>query len=205
VSCQYQEHRVHFFRSTARNAGLTIAICFVVATTMFGCSAQRAPQTQYSSPAPSRSYSSVPPRGRLEVASWYGPGFVGHVTSDGEIYNPKELTAASKTLPIGSRVRVTNPDNGRSVVVRINDRGPYVRGRSLDLSRSAARRIGMTSEGVCHVRVSAVGPVGSASNATSLPYIRRTAYHQSQRRSSRRRRVSQPSGSSSDSKTADRR
>jgi len=108
-------------------------------------------------PAPSRSYSYVPPRSSLEVASWYGPGFVGHVTSDGEIYNPGELTAASKTLPIGSHVRVTNPGNGRSVVVSINDRGPYVRGRSLDLSRSAAGRTGMTHEGVFRVRVSAVG------------------------------------------------
>src|ERR1700688_3063605 len=143
------------FTACARGWGrwLIVAICFVVATAMFGCSAQRASENQYASPAPSRSYPSVPSRGRLEVASWYGPGFVGHVTSDGEIYNPNELTAASKTLPIGSRVRVTNPDNGRSVVVRINDRGPYVRGRSLDLSSGAARRIGVTDRGVWRVRV----------------------------------------------------
>jgi len=146
------------FGACAQGSGpwLTIAICFVAATAMFGCSAQRAPETQYSSPLPSRSYSSVPPRSRLEVSSWYGPGFVGHVTSDGEIFNPNELTAASKTLPIGSYVRVTNPDNGGSVVVRINDRGPYVRGRSLDLSRSAAQQIGLTAEGVCRVGVRTV-------------------------------------------------
>jgi rare lipoprotein A (peptidoglycan hydrolase) len=154
-----------------------IAIGLVVATAMFGCSTQRAPENQYSSPAPPRSYSAAPPRGRLEVASWYGPGFVGHVTSDGEIFNPDELTAASKTLPIGSLVRVTNPDNGRSVVVRINDRGPYVRGRNLDLSRSAAQRIGLTAKGVCRVRVRVIGPVGSVPNAASSPYIRRTTYH----------------------------
>jgi rare lipoprotein A len=140
-----------------RSRWLTIAISFVIATAMFGCSAQHAPQNQYISPPPSQSYSSAPPRGRLEVASWYGKGFKGRLTSDGEIYNPKELTAASKTLPIGSRVRVTNTENGRSVVVRINDRGPYVKGRSLDLSRSAARRIGMVKEGVCHVRVKKIG------------------------------------------------
>jgi rare lipoprotein A len=133
---------------------LTIAMGFVVAIIMFGCSTQPAPQYQYSLPAPSQSYPSVPPRrGRLEVASWYGPGFVGHLTSDGETYNPHELTAASKTLPMGSRVRVTNPENGRSVVVRINDRGPYVKGRSLDLSHSAAQKIGLCAEGVGHVRV----------------------------------------------------
>jgi rare lipoprotein A len=141
------------FRSCARGFGtwLTIAIGLVVAITMFGCSQQPAPQYQYASPALSRP--SVPPTGRLEVASWYGPGFVGHVTSDGETFNPNELTAASKTLPLGSRVRVTNPENGRSVVVRINDRGPYVKGRNLDLSHSAARKIGLCAEGVGHVRV----------------------------------------------------
>ena len=129
---------------------LTIAICLVVAITMFGCSTQPAPQTQYTLPPPSQS---VRPPGKLEVASWYGPGFVGHVTSDGEVFNPNQLTAASKTLPLGSRVRVTNPENGRSVVVRINDRGPYVKGRNLDLSHSAAQKIGLCAEGVGHVRV----------------------------------------------------
>jgi rare lipoprotein A (peptidoglycan hydrolase) len=195
------------FTACARGWGrwLVVAICFVVATAMFGCSMQRASENQYASPAPSSSYPSVPSRGRLEVASWYGPGFVGHVTSDGEIYNPNELTAASKTLPIGSYVRVTNPDNGHSVVVRINDRGPYVRGRSLDLSRSAAGRIGMTHEGVCRVRVRKVSSEDSASTVASSPYIRRTAYHQSRRRPLRRRRVSQSLTASSDSKTADSR
>ena len=153
MSCEYQEHCAHFVRSNASNTGLLIAISFVVATAMFGCSTQRAPENQYPSPPPSQNYSSVPRPGKLEVVSWYGPGFVGHLTSDGEAFNPNELTAASKTLPIGSRVRVTNPDNGRSVVVRINDRGPYVRGRSLDLSSAAARRIGVTDRGVCRVRV----------------------------------------------------
>ena len=140
----------------SRRPWLTIAICLWVATAMFGCSAQHAPQNQYPSPAPYQPVPPARPPGKLEVASWYGPGFVGHVTSDGEIFNPNELTAASKTLPIGSRVRVTNPDNGHSVVVRINDRGPYVRGRSLDLSGSAARQIGLTSKGVCRVRVTVV-------------------------------------------------
>jgi rare lipoprotein A (peptidoglycan hydrolase) len=129
---------------------ITLAIGFAVATAMFGCSTQPAPQTQYTLPPPSQS---VRPPGKLEVASWYGPGFVGHVTSDGEVFNPNQLTAASKTLPLGSRVRVTNPENGRSVVVRINDRGPYVKGRNLDLSHSAAQKIGLCAEGVGHVRV----------------------------------------------------
>jgi hypothetical protein len=192
----------------ARASGrwLTIAISFVVAAAIFGCSEQRAPRNQYSPPAPPPGVSSVPPPGRLEVVSWYGPGFVGHLTSDGERYNPKELTAASKTLPMGSRVRVTNPDNGRSVVVRINDRGPYVRGRSLDLSRRAARRIGMTAEGVCRVRVHVIRaklseppadgqmrgratPLASADKAVPQLYVRRTTHHQRRRRYPRRRSV----------------
>lgn len=172
---------------------LIVAICFVLASAMFGCSAQHALETQNVSPAPALSAPPVPQRGRLEVASWYGPGFVGRVTSDGETYNPEELTAASKTLPIGSRVRVTNTYNGRSVVVRINDRGPYVRGRSLDLSRGAARRIGLIKRGVCRVRVRVVRgtsygratPVDSAPPDASRGYIRRTAYHQRRHGSSR--------------------
>jgi len=118
-----------------------------------GCSSQNF------SPAPTRTTSYYAPssesfRGtRTEVASWYGPGFAGRPTSSGEIYNPEGLTAASKTLPLGSRVRVTNPDTGRSVVVRINDRGPYVRGRSLDLSHGAAQQIGLTGKGIGRVQV----------------------------------------------------
>jgi rare lipoprotein A len=131
---------------------------------------------------------------------------VGHVTSDGETYNPNELTAASKTLPIGSRVRVTNPENGRSVVVRINDRGPYVKGRSLDLSRDAAQQIGLTAEGVGRVRVRVIRvkshdvpadgptrdratPAGSAADDAEPLYVRRTSYHQRTRRSARVSRV----------------
>lgn len=75
---------------------LAIAILFVVANAIFGCSAQHAPQYQYSSPATYRSYSPVPPGSRVEVASWYGPGFAGHSTSTGETFNPNELTAASR-------------------------------------------------------------------------------------------------------------
>jgi rare lipoprotein A (peptidoglycan hydrolase) len=85
-------------------------------------------------------------------------------THTGEIYNPNGLTAASTTLPLGSHVRVTNPETGRSVVVRINDRGPFVRGRSLDLSHGAAQQIGLTGKGVGRVRVT---PTASSTPAFS--------------------------------------
>jgi rare lipoprotein A len=85
------------------------------------------------------------------TASWYGPGFNGQLTANGERYDMHDFTAANKTLPFGTRVRVTNKDTGRSVVVRINDRGPYVRGRIIDLSKRAATTIGLMDSGTAPV------------------------------------------------------
>lgn len=84
-------------------------------------------------------------------ASWYGPGFHGQTTANGETYDQWAMTAAHKTLPFGTELRVTNTTNGRSVVVRINDRGPYIAGRDLDLSKAAADALGFA--GVATVRV----------------------------------------------------
>jgi rare lipoprotein A len=81
--------------------------------------------------------------GRIARASWYGPGFHGRKTASGERFNAHALTAAHRTLPFGTRVHVRNTKNGKSVVVRINDRGPFHRGREIDLSHGAARAIGM--------------------------------------------------------------
>jgi rare lipoprotein A len=90
------------------------------------------------------------------MASWYGSEFAGRSTTSGEPFNPNRLTAASITLPLGSVVNVENPRNGRSVKVRINDCGPFVVGRSLDLSLRAAQTIGITRQGVVRVKVTAV-------------------------------------------------
>lgn len=87
------------------------------------------------------------------MASWYGPGFDGNYTANGEVFNQYALTAAHRYLPFGTKVRVTNLDNGRSVVVRINDRGPFVGDRVLDLSRGAAQILGTVSTGVSSVRL----------------------------------------------------
>jgi len=87
------------------------------------------------------------------LASWYGADFHGKRTSNKEIYNMYAMTAAHKTLPFGTYVKVKNLDNGRSVVVRINDRGPFVKGRIIDLSYAAAKKLGMSSEGVVPVKV----------------------------------------------------
>jgi rare lipoprotein A len=77
-------------------------------------------------------------------ASWYGPGFQGRLTANGERFNTNAYTAAHKTLPFGTKVKVTNARTGRSVVVRINDRGPYAHGRVIDLSKASARAIGIS-------------------------------------------------------------
>jgi len=85
------------------------------------------------------------------LASWYGPKFHGKMTASGERYNMNKLTAAHRTIPFGTRVKVTHLKTKRSVVVRINDRGPFVKGRIIDLSRKAAKKIGLIEEGVARV------------------------------------------------------
>lgn len=105
-------------------------------------------------PAPSRGDNEPVQRG---LASWYGAQFHGEPTAQGELFNMNALTAAHRSLPLGTRVRVTHLRNGRSVVVRINDRGPYKRGVIIDLSRRAANELGMVREGRARVRVEVVG------------------------------------------------
>lgn len=87
------------------------------------------------------------------IASWYGPGFHGNLTANGEIYDENALTAAHRTLPMPSQVRVTNLENGRSIVVRINDRGPFKHGRIIDMSRRGAQLLGFERSGTAKVRV----------------------------------------------------
>jgi rare lipoprotein A len=100
-------------------------------------------------------------------ASYQGEEEAGHRTASGEAYDPEALTAASKTLPIGSTIIVTNPKNGKSVKVRINDRGPHVRGRSLDLSRRAAEELGITEKGVARLKVERVDSKSARSRTTA--------------------------------------
>jgi rare lipoprotein A len=86
-------------------------------------------------------------------ASWYGPALDGKETASGETFDSNELTAASPTLPMGTKAVVTNLETGKSVTVKINDRGPYAKGRKIDLSRAAAQQIGMKKEGVAKVKI----------------------------------------------------
>ncbi|HEX3409835.1 MAG TPA: septal ring lytic transglycosylase RlpA family protein [Candidatus Binataceae bacterium] len=87
------------------------------------------------------------------VASWYGPGFHGHRTSSGAVYDQEDLTAASTLFPLGAHLLVTNLTNGRAVEVTVNDHGPYVKGRQIDLSRKAARVLGVIGPGTARVRM----------------------------------------------------
>jgi rare lipoprotein A len=96
-----------------------------------------------------------PPRTYLEegLASYYGPGLAGRPTASGEKFNPQKLTAAHKKLPFGTCLRVVNMENGRSVEVRVNDRGPFVQGRVVDVSLAAAKQLDMLKKGLARVRI----------------------------------------------------
>ena len=91
------------------------------------------------------------------IASWYGADFHGKQTSSGEVYDMYQLTCAHNTLPLGTMVMVTNLENGRSVELKVNDRGPFVKGRIIDLSYAAARMLGMHEQGTAAVRVEVIG------------------------------------------------
>jgi rare lipoprotein A len=150
-----------------RGAGLLLlsAFCAAVALTAAGCATSSAP----SRPASPPSADSRPSEGRpLElrepvwietgVASWYGgnDGFEGKPTASGEIYDSSRLTAAHRQLPLGTIVDVQNVENSRTVRVRINDRGPFVKGRVIDLSKAAAREIGVLGPGTANVRIALI-------------------------------------------------
>ena len=98
------------------------------------------------------------------TASWYGKPFHGRLTANGERYDMYQLTAAHRTLSFGTRLRVTSLENGRSVIIRINDRGPFVRGRIIDLSLAAAKKIGMVQNGTARVKLERLPSVVAASD-----------------------------------------
>jgi rare lipoprotein A len=105
-------------------------------------------------------------RGTLK-ASWYGPRFHGKFTANGEVYDQMALTAAHKSLSFGTLLKITNPKNGKSVIVRINDRGPYIEGRDLDLSKGAAIELGLLKKGVGRVKIQEV-TLGEGNNPTAM-------------------------------------
>lgn len=147
-------------RSTrARRFALLAAV--IVAVLASGCASSRTPSTTVPPPADGW-------RERGD-ASWYGEPYHGRPTASGEVYDMHGFTAAHRTLAFGTWVRVTRRDDGRSVDVRVNDRGPFVSGRVIDLSWAAARRIGLDVDGVTAVTVEAVDRPRTPDRASSSP------------------------------------
>jgi rare lipoprotein A len=130
-----------------RLLGLGLAVCALV---MAGCASSKSARPATAPPAPGTRI--------VGFASWYGSRHQGHATASGEAYDMNKLTAAHRTMPFGTRLRVTNIENGRSVVVRVNDRGPWVNDRVLDVSLAAAKALGMVGDGVTKVEVVVLGP-----------------------------------------------
>lgn len=130
-----------------------LALAMVVSAMVAGCASRQPAPSVAPAPVPVGSASI---RSVVGKASWYGPGFNGHPTATGEIYDQEQMTAASSIFPLGSEVIVTDLGNGRAVEVRINDRGPFRKGRKIDLSHGAARALGMVGPGTAPVRMDLV-------------------------------------------------
>ncbi|MBI2209756.1 MAG: septal ring lytic transglycosylase RlpA family protein [Deltaproteobacteria bacterium] len=142
---------------------------WLASTLFFFSTACSLPPAKVKVPAPASTEGGATQTG---IASWYGPGFHGRPTASGVIYNQNDLTAAHQTLPLGTRVMVTNLANGRSAEVTINDRGPFAKGRIVDLSYAAARTLGMIGPGTIPVRIEVIdsGPYRIQSIRPSLDY-----------------------------------
>jgi len=131
----------------ARSAALLrLSIVLSLSTLAVGCAATRRPAGPSEAPP-------EPGRPVVGMASWYGRQHQGRATSSGEAFDMNQLTAAHRTLPFGTRVRVKNLETGRSVVVRVNDRGPFAAARIIDVSYAAAKALGMVGAGVTRVEM----------------------------------------------------
>ncbi len=147
------------------NRQVVVLILFVITSLLFQSCALFKKNTFYYK-SPTKVYKGYSETG---IASWYGSDFHGKPTASGEIYNMYSMTAAHKTLPLGTYVKVTNLENGRSVIVKINDRGPFVKGRIIDLTYTAAKKLDMIHKGTARVRINIVSsPVKLGRNRFSF-------------------------------------
>lgn len=129
-----------------RHSGIVLGLALLLAALAGSCATAHRPPS-----------GALPAREEVGDASWYGPDFHGRITANGERYNMLGLTAAHRTLPFNTLLQVTNLANARSIVVRVNDRGPFLKGRILDLSYAAARALGANRSGVIRVKIRIVG------------------------------------------------
>lgn len=132
------------------------SLCMATVLMVAGC------KTESPSKRETPAQESVPSFRQSGETSWYGPGFHGKRTASGETFNQNELTAAHRTLPLGTKAEVTALETGKSVQVTINDRGPYVKNRVIDLSKAAAKELGITKGGTANVRIEANLPERTA-------------------------------------------
>jgi rare lipoprotein A len=120
---------------------------------IFGCSQNETSEQSNSKQGEQGSSNRKPMHKEVGEASWYGPGLQGKQTANGETFNQKELTAAHPSLPMGTKAKVTNLENGNKVNVTINDRGPFAEDRVIDLSRAAAKKLDMEEDGTTQVKI----------------------------------------------------
>ena len=125
-----------------------LRIALIGALALSGCTSGNSVE-----PDKGSAVSTKPSHKEVGEASWYGPGFQGNDTANGETFDQNKMTAAHPSLPMGTKADVTNLENGKKVEVRINDRGPYVGDRAIDLSRAAARELGMEKDGTTQVEI----------------------------------------------------
>jgi rare lipoprotein A len=138
----------------------SLPLFLLVLTVIQGCSTMSTKVASLPTPK-----ISPPAAGQIGNASWYGPGFNGKVTASGDAFDQTKMTAAHRTLPLGSKAKVTNLSNGKSVEVKINDRGPYAEGRIIDLSLAAAKALGIVDHGTARVSVESLENSFSADNS----------------------------------------
>jgi len=158
--------------SGIRNYGAIGRIALTIAMTALFAACATSRPAERPAPPPAPVPQPTPTPQVVGMASWYGPGFHGHKNAAGGVYDQEDLTAASIAFPLGSRVMVTNLDNGRSVEVTITDRGPFKKGRKIDLSHKAARMIGMLDPGTARVRIALISkPAGTREVGAPLRYF----------------------------------
>jgi rare lipoprotein A len=142
-----------FAISLGKRLSVTAPITLVSALAIFGCSAENSIEQSQQAQQEKSHVANKSIRKEVGEASWYGPGFQGKETANGETFDQKDMTAAHPSLPMGTKAEVTNLENGKKVEVKINDRGPYADGRVIDLSGAAAKKLDMKKDGSAQVKI----------------------------------------------------
>jgi len=133
-----------------RTLSIALFFCFAM---ILGCSSEHKDEKKELTHQEKSGVTDRSVRTEVGEASWYGPGFQGKETANGDVFDQTKLTAAHPSLPLGTKAKVTNLDNNKTVEVRINDRGPYAKDRVIDVSRAAAKKLDMQEDGIAQVKI----------------------------------------------------